>query len=262
MLIDHATAGIMIPMVRDGLYNGGMSNAELNTIYKFLRGVGRSAFPIFCFLLVEGFIHTKNRLRYAISLLVFGIISEPFFDLTLYSTTDRYNPNFISVLQQNAYLIHQHQNVYFTLLIGLLVIWSIDTIQSNYGQILPISNSSDMSLVRVNGNFNIISLLFSAVAVASGAYLAQTMHTDYRWYGVLLIAIFYVFKDFGPLTLLASYLFLCNFSTEYLAFPAFILLLFYNQKRGKRLGRLKYCFYFFYPVHLLVIYYVRYLTLG
>ena len=49
MLIDHATAGIMLPMIRDGLYAGGLTNHELNLIYKILRGIGRTAFPIFCF---------------------------------------------------------------------------------------------------------------------------------------------------------------------------------------------------------------------
>ena len=43
MLIDHLTAGIMIPVVREGLYQGSLSTEELNLIYKILRGIGRSA---------------------------------------------------------------------------------------------------------------------------------------------------------------------------------------------------------------------------
>lgn len=259
MLIDHATAGILLPIVKDGLYDGGLSSSELNLLYKILRGIGRTAFPIFCFLLVEGFFHTHSRRRYAFNLIIFGIMSEPFFDLTLFARIDRYNPNFISVLMQNQAINIEHQNVYFTLLIGLLTIWAIDTVQSRFGRILPISGSNDLSQAMVSGNFNIPSLILSAIPATAGAYLAQTMHTDYRWYGVLLIVIFYLLRKFGVLSYLCGYLFLCNFGTEYLTFPAFILLLFYNKKRGKRLGRLKYCFYFFYPVHLLVLYYVRYL---
>ena len=163
---------------------------------------------------------------------------------------------------QNKYLWFEHQNVYFTLLIGLLVIWAIDTIQSLYGPILPISNIYDPKLATVDGNLNLISFLLSAVVAASGAYLAQYIHADYRWWGVTLIVIFYLMKDFDILGLAAGYLFISNLSTEYWCFPAFILLLFYNKKRGKRLGRLKYCFYFFYPVHLLMIYYIRYMLVG
>ena len=262
MVVDHMTAGILLPIVRDGLYDGGLSGTELNTLYKVLRAVGRTAFPIFCFLLTEGFIHTKSKPRYALSLLIFGIISEPFFDLTLYATTDRYNPNIVSVLMQNRDLWFAHQNVYFTLLIGLIVIWIIDTIQSLYGPILPISSIYDPKLATAEGNLNPISFLLSAAVAASGAYLAQYIHSDYRWWGVLLIVILYLLKDFGALGLAAGYLFISNLSTEYWCFPAFILLLFYSKKRGKRLGRLKYCFYFFYPVHLLMIYYIRYIFFG
>lgn len=262
MLIDHATAGFFLPMVKDGLYNGNLSGDQIKLLYDVLRGIGRTAFPIFCFLLVEGFVHTRSKLRYALSLLIFGIVSEPFFDLTLFATQDRYNLNIIQVLTENDFLLFSHQNVYFTLLTGLLVIWGMEAIQSRFGRILPISTLKDMSLAKVEGGINFISLLLSGIVAVAGAYLAQYIHADYRWYGVTLIVIFYLLKDFGVLSLLAGYLFIINLGTEFLAFPAFLLLLFYNKKRGKRLGRLKYCFYFFYPVHLLLIYCVRCLLLG
>ena len=53
MFIDHVTAGIMLPVVREGLYPDSVSFDTLNIIYKILRGIGRNSFPIFCFLLVE-----------------------------------------------------------------------------------------------------------------------------------------------------------------------------------------------------------------
>mgnify|MGYP002581591684 FL=1 len=44
------------------------------------RIIGRISFPIFCFLLVEGFKHTHNRFRYFIRLLLFAIITQPIYD--------------------------------------------------------------------------------------------------------------------------------------------------------------------------------------
>lgn len=245
MLVDHITAGIMIPVVRDGLYTGYLSNTELNTIYKILRAAGRIAFPIFCYLLVEGFIHTKNRVKYARNLLIFGIISEPFFQVCLKVKEDRFNPDMIQVLTLNRDILFDTCNVFFTLFIGLIVIWIIDTIQDKYGQIM-LGNAA-----------NIKSLVPSAIVVGAGAYLAQYIHSDYRWYGVCLITLFYLLRDYEPLNLIAGYLFIMNLSNEYWSFPGFLLLLCYNKKRGKRLGRLKYLFYIFYPVHLILIYLFR-----
>ena len=83
---ENATAGIMLPVVRAGFYPDSIPFDTLNIIYKILRGIGRNSFPIFCFLLVEGFIHTKSRLRYALSLLIFGFISSIFGFITPFFT--------------------------------------------------------------------------------------------------------------------------------------------------------------------------------
>ena len=44
--------------------------------YEVMRCFGRVAFPVFAFLVAEGFAHTRNRMRYFLSLLLFAVISE------------------------------------------------------------------------------------------------------------------------------------------------------------------------------------------
>ena len=242
MLIDHIGAAVIVPIVNNGLYNGDLSFDTINIIYKTIRGIGRSAFPIFCFLLVEGFIHTKNRLRYALSLLIFGIISEPFFDAAFYTKTDVFNPNIVELLKANSDVINNHCNVYFTLFIGMLVMWAI------HGSFL---------LVRKLESRYEFAVILSGLAVFLGIFTAEKLETDYHGYGVALILLFYVLRTKEPINLIAPYVLLCFFNTEYLAFPAFILLFLYNKKRGRKLGKLKYVFYVFYPVHILLVYLLR-----
>ena len=56
MLIDHIAATVIIRILKFGGYND-----DLYQLYRVMRNIGRIAFPIFCFLLVEGFMHTRDR---------------------------------------------------------------------------------------------------------------------------------------------------------------------------------------------------------
>ena len=97
MLIDHTSAVILeqIP---------GLENPAF-----LMRIIGRAAFPIYCFLLVEGFYHTRSRAKYAGRLFLFALISEVPFDLAFSRRMWDFSSN----------------NVFFTLLFGLLVIWGV-----------------------------------------------------------------------------------------------------------------------------------------
>ena len=82
MLVDHIgasciEAGILTP----GLDAGTLSQDTLSAypLYRLdmvLRFTGRLAFPLFCFLLVEGFVHTHNIKGYLGRLVLFGLLSD------------------------------------------------------------------------------------------------------------------------------------------------------------------------------------------
>ena len=98
MLIDHTGAVV--------IEQGALEWAGWYWVDFALRVIGRFAFPIFAFLLVQGFLHTRSVPRYLARLTAFALISELPFDL---ATGDCwYDPG--------------HQNVFFTLATGLVTL--------------------------------------------------------------------------------------------------------------------------------------------
>ena len=185
-----------------------------------LRTAGRLAFPIFCFLLVEGFLHTRNVKRYTALMFVFALISEIPFDLAA----------------RNRFFDMDYQSVYVTLLLGLIM----------------------MSCLKRWGD--VFWKRAALVAVFCGA--AVLLRCDYDMIGILLIAGFYLFRNrrrrmFWSVGILAFMESLACFGAASLALIPIRL---YNGERGKL--RSKYFFYWFYPVHLLLLFVFNWLVLG
>ena len=182
-----------------------------------LRMVGRISFPIYCFLLVEGAVHTSNIRRYEARLFAFALVSEIPFDLAFFDE-----------------LTLGRQNVFFTLLIGLLAIDASGRCKSRVGR---------------------VCLYVLAV------FAAEVFHTDYVSAGVLFILCFYWFYD-SVFAKQAAFAALNWFAAsgnvqKYAGFSVFPLLL-YNGRRGPSM---KYFFYVFYPLHLLILFFVKHFIL-
>ncbi len=242
MLIDHIAAAAILPVVVNGHYHGTMSIAQLNKVYYAMRCIGRWAFPIFCYLLVEGFTHTKSKLKYALSLLCFGLVSEIPFDIAFYADNDPCNPNVLEVISANWPGFLEQSNVYFTLFFGLLVIWAIDT---------------SFAFIREKQLPTELTMISCAFFTLVGSVITYKLNTDYDYRGIVIIVIFYILRKHRGLAILTGYMFICTMYLEHMSFPGFILMALYSTKRGRNLGKLKYIFYVFYPVHLILIYIFR-----
>lgn len=222
MLIDHIGAVIIEP----GIFHTpdqAAVQAVLATeaglkwiaVDQVLRTVGRIAFPIFCFLLVEGFLHTKDVKKYLMRLLAFALISEVPFDMAIFGTW--FDP--------------AYQNVFFTLFIGLLVLEGYRRLEA-----------SQMKQILV---------------MFAGCAAAFLVRCDYNVFGIVLVVILYLFRNNKRYRTVAGALMAAMESNSFFcaAALAFIPIHLYNGTRGK--SGLKYVFYWFYPVHLLILYAIR-----
>ena len=250
MFIDHVGAGLLLMMIRAEILPFGMGIDETIKLYEWIRHFGRMAFPIYCYLLVEGLLHTHNVKKYMENMGFFGVLSELFFDLTLRPRQDVASLDVINVLRQNEERVLGATNVYFTLLIGLIVIYLMKCVEEKFFE------ENSYSVLGYTARNPMYVLLYFAPA-AAGAGLAYLIKSDYNAWGIILIVIFFVFRKTPLIACIFGYLFFMNMFSETWSLPAFILLLCYNGKRGYLSGKFKYAFYAFYPVHLLLIYLIR-----
>lgn len=172
-----------------------------------LRWIGRLAMPVLSFFIGEGLRHTRSPRRYLLRLTGFALLSELPFDLTFYGGIE-----------------WGHQNVYFTLALGLLALWAIQS-RGMEGWLLALT----------------------------AALAAELLGCDYGMYGVLLILLLDRFHRARSEQLAGAALLNLAFfglQTQTLSLIALPLLWLYNGKRGRDDRRL---FYLYYPAHLCVL---------
>lgn len=240
MTIDHITRILPAQTILMNLF--GMGRPESAALLRAVQPLGRVAYPLFAFCVAQGCLHTSNKKRYLLRLLFCAILSEIPFQLAFYAG------NFHPAVN----------NVIFTMLIGALACMSYSYFCRK--------NKKTVAYI--------LAICF--------AVLAEILGTDYGAFGVIIILIPYIVESkkykllllFIALTIFymgyaslgdPSYIFLWlnpnnnSFLNLYtLNWLASLLSLvcigLYNNSRGIRL---KWLFYLYYPLHLLLLFFLR-----
>lgn len=225
----------VVLMISDHVWATAMSFGNWMTY------IGRMAFPIFAFQIAEGFVHTKNFKKYALRLLGFALISEiPF---NLFYSSRWFNP--------------YHQNVLFTLLLGLLAIKVIDNLKKDASGKNIAKSLLWIALICVGGTLGFVDYGFLGVLTVVMFYLCRGYKITpvLQLVGLVLLNIVFfegqvfVFELFGKTIEIPSQGF-----AVFSAIPIWL----YNGKKGKLSKILQYGFYAFYPVHMLILYIIKY----
>lgn len=199
--------------------------------------LGRLAFPIFAFQAAEGYEHTSNFKQYCLRLLVFGLISEIPFNWML----------------GGRWFYPFHQNVMFTLLLGLLAL-----------------RAADRMITAENWKMR----LLSAISIPGFCLWGAVTFVDYGAYGVMMVLIFGLSRrlpctklfQLAAMVLINVVLMegqmLMVFGRELpvqgFAVLALLPIWLYNGEKGRRSKGLQIGFYLFYPIHMAVLAAIRY----
>ena len=204
----------------------------------WLTCIGRVCFPIYAFLLVEGYFHTSNLKKYVKRLLLFAVISEIPFNLAMASSV----------------IYPFHQNVLWSFLIALGLIHCNEK-------------------AKASGKLR-IRIAVGIFTILAGYLLGLITMVDYYHAGILMVLTFYFFHhrnwwDYVGQLLCLGYInleLLGGFGYEIvlfgetvfltrqgLALLALIPIWLYKGKQGYHSKWWKYFCYAFYPVHLLIL---------
>ncbi|QUI24322.1 hypothetical protein HZI73_19365 [Vallitalea pronyensis] len=198
---------------------------ESTTAHVVMRIIGRMAFPIFAYLIAEGFFHTRHIHKYLARLLIFAFISEIPYDMA-----------------QGVDVGFGSLNIFFTLFLGLLVIHLYHHIKNK-----------KIGLVIVL----LIGFISGLAEMDYAIYGIMTIFFFYHYRGHFQKQAI----SFGGMTALFVGLgFLGNTTIDIRMFVQLFAIIslgfiyFYNGKKGKSM---RYLFYLFYPGHLLILGLVR-----
>ena len=203
----------------------------------WLTCIGRLTFPIYAFMIVEGYFHTKNLKKYVLRLLLFAVISEIPFNLAMGSSL------FFPI----------HQNVLWSFLISIgFIHWNEKVKEKQLWK-------------RILVGFAIICISYLVGIIT---------FVDYYNAGIFMVLVFYFFKGKKWWCYLGQFICLWYINFEMLgglsyeinifgqthfiarqglALLALIPIWLYKGKQGYHSKPLQYFYYVFYPLHLLIL---------
>lgn len=247
MLIDHAAITLIYAKLANSpeylsLVFSAETTAEqaasipveylsLYSTYRVMRLVGRIAFPIFAFLVYEGFMHSSNLKRYLLRVGICALAAELPFNLIVTTAAPAFGWTDVTA----SLFYPQYQNTVFTLFLALLMLYGM-----RYFEATELTSKATMK-----------QWLGQMACVLASCVLSVLLRTDYSYIGILFVAMLYFFRTNKKLQIIFGCI--VFLSTNVASLFAFVPIAMYNG-HILRSKKFKYFFYIFYPAHLLVLY--------
>ena len=246
MIIDHFGASILESwLFRSALpYYNWMFWVDVG-----IRAVGRMAFPIFIFLMVEGLYHTHNKWLYLGRLVLLAIISEVPFDLALWLS--RFD------IDNHKFLEFGHQNVFFTLSLGLFMMILLEMVRPHSKHFALDREQAEKNGTEITKEawYVVVGRTILCVAIMAGCcYANELLEADYGFIGIVgFIGMYWanVWFRVNWRTFLLGVAGLTIFNGfEICSIIDLVFIKRYHGAKGHTMN--KWFFYFVYPVHLFI----------
>lgn len=188
------------------------------------RIVGRIAFPIYCFLLVEGAVHSRNLKKYGRRLLIGALLAELPFDYLFYGG-----------------ITWEHQSVMITLLLGfLMVVWAKK--RGNAMLSLPLCFFAAEFLRTDYGGWGIAMI---------GIFLITMEKSREKLWQILGLALIFWCMDSYRISLGVL-----QVPIQMFGLLSMVPIHFYSGRKITHSKAVQWVFYLFYPLHLLILFWI------
>lgn len=199
--------------------------------------VGRLAFPIFAFQLCEGYRHTGDFRRYCLRLLLFALLSEIPFNL----------------FYAGSVLFPFHQNVMFTLLLGLLAIRQTDMLRREQG--IKKKSLRALTLLLIIAGGVVLFPDYGLMGVMT--VLCFFVFREHRLFQLAAMAVLNIFAFKGQTIPVSLFGVAYDFPIQGFALLALPLIWLYNGEKGPGGKGLRLFWYIFYPLHMLALHFIQ-----
>jgi hypothetical protein len=224
--------------------------------------LGRFVAPLFVFLMVEGFFYTRSKKKYFMRMFIGGVAMYGINIVHNLLTKSNFNNPVTN--QFDIYILLDGQNIFITLAFLFAFIWLLENLRIKV-----------FSKVQAIGAVLVLITLIPCILFSEGGP-----------YELVIALIFYLFRgNMKKITIgisLFSLLLLLNtisgymnneglgtlyqnltFNNEFMIITVLPFIYLYNGKRGGNGAKWqKNLFYYFYPIHLIIIYLLRDIFAG